>query len=269
MIELSMADKSGGEDQQPPASRGEIAVPAGIRSGDSIEIEGGYQHRALLEGFPVQRFWHHLKTLTIDRVAPPEPHMTLLDLGCGSGVVSSYLAERATFVDAVDANVRAVAYAKRVFGRRNLSFHLARADALPFREGRFDRVYCLEVIEHLYWSQIAALFSDLSRYLKPRGTLFITSPNYRSPWPFLEATMDLLRLAPRMEGSQHVSRPTKRRLDELAPLCGFETVVSGRFAGLGPFASVVSWRLGTAIDRIECRLGCPLGSLVYALWRKR
>lgn len=264
-----MTGKSGGVDRRPPGFRGEVTVQPGIRPGDSIEIEGGYQHRALVAGFPVQRFWHHLKTLTIERVAPPEAHMILLDLGCGSGVVSSYLAERATFVDAVDANMRAVDYAKRVFSRRNLSFHLARADALPFREGRFDRVYCLEFIEHLYWEQIATLFSDLSRHLKPRGTVFITSPDYRSPWPLLEATMDILRLAPRMEGSQHVSRPTKRRLDELAPLCGFETVVSGRFAGLGPFASVVSWRLATAIDQFEYRFGCPLGSLVYALWRKR
>ncbi|MFI5179810.1 MAG: class I SAM-dependent methyltransferase [Thermoanaerobaculia bacterium] len=241
----------------------------GIRTGDTIDIEGAYQHRALTEGFVVQRFWHRLKTVTIERVAPPEPQMRVLDLGCGSGVVSAYLAERSRTVDAVDANLRAIAYARGAFPRENLTFHLARADALPFPEGRFDRVYILEVLEHLYWEQLRTLAAEVHRLLAPAGTVFLTAPNYHSPWPVLEATVDLLRFAPHMEGEQHVSRPTPRRLRELADASGFDTLVQGRFAGLAPFSSIVSWRLAETIDRAETRIGCPLGSLLYALWRKR
>ncbi len=168
----------------------------GVRTGDTIDIDGGYQHRALTEGFAVQRFWHRLKTVTIERIAPPEPGMAVLDLGCGSGVVANWLAERAQSVDAVDANPRAIDYARRTFARPNLSFHLATADALPFPEGRFDRIYVLEFIEHLYWGQLAALFSELRALLAPGGTVFLTTPNYRSPWPLLEGAMDRFGLAP-------------------------------------------------------------------------
>jgi SAM-dependent methyltransferase len=240
----------------------------GVRTGDTIEIDGGYQHRALTRGFVVQRFWHRLKTVTIERVAPPTPEMAVLDLGCGSGVVANWLAERARTVDAADANPRAIEYARRTFVRENLAFHLATADALPFPEGHFDRIYVLEFIEHLYWGQLAALFTGLRALLAPGGTVFLTTPNYRSPWPLLEAAMDRFGLAPHMEGEQHVSHPTPRLLDSLAAASGFEVVRRGRFAGVAPFAAAASWRLAETLDRVEHRLGCPLGSLLYALWRK-
>lgn len=240
----------------------------GVRTGDTIDIDGGYQHRALTEGFAVQRFWHQLKTVTIERVAPPEPGMAVLDLGCGSGVVAAWLAERARSVDAVDANLRAIDYARRTFVHPNLSFHLATADALPFPAGRFDRIYVLEFIEHLYWGQLAALFSGLRTLLAPGGTVFLTTPNYRSPWPLLEGAMDRFGLAPHMEGEQHVSRPTPLLLRSLADESGFTVERQGRFAGAAPFAAAVSWRLAEALDRAEHRLGSPLGSLLYALWRK-
>lgn len=242
--------------------------PKGFRRGDTIDIDGAYQHRALTDGFIVQRFWHHLKTVMIERVAPPEPWMRVLDLGCGSGVVSEWLAARAQTVDAVDANARAVEYARRTFPRGNLTFHLATADTLPFAEGRFDRIYALEFIEHLYWGQVAALFTRLRPLLAPGGTVFLTTPNYRSPWPLLEATMDVLGLAPRMDAEQHVSRPTPRRLRDLAATCGFAVQRQGRFAGAAPFAAAVSWRFAESLDCAEHSLGCPLGSLLYALWRK-
>ena len=240
----------------------------GVRTGDTIEIDGGYQHRALTGGFAVQRFWHRLKTVTIERAAPPEPGMAVLDLGCGSGVVADWLAARTRSVDAVDANPRAIDYARRTFVRPNLCFHLATAEALPFPEGRFDRLYVLEFIEHLYWSQLAALFSGLRTLLTPGGTVFLTTPNYRSPWPLLEGAMDRLGLAPHMEGEQHVSRPTPRLLRSLAGTSGFTVVRQGRFAGAAPFAAAVSWRLAETLDHAENRLGCPLGSLLWALWRK-
>lgn len=241
---------------------------ARVRTGDTIEIDGGYQHRAVTEGVAVQRFWHRLKTVTIARVAPPEPGWVVLDLGCGSGVVADWLAARAGTVDAVDANPRAIDYARRTFVRPNLSFRLATADALPFAPGRFDRIYLLEFIEHLYQDQLAALFARLGTLLAPGGTVFLTTPNYRSPWPLLEGAMDRLGLAPHMEGEQHVSRPTPGLLRSLADSSGFAVVRQGRFAGAAPFLAAISWPLAEALDRAEHRLGSPLGSLLYALWRK-
>lgn len=237
------------------------------RRGDTIEIDGGYQHRAVTEGFVVQRFWHDLKTKTIGRIAPPGAEWEVLDVGCGSGVVASFLARRARTVHAVDANPRAIEFARQAFQAGNLHFHLGLADEIEFRPGQFDAIYCLELVEHLYWDQVIQLLGRLRRFLKPSGVVFLTTPNYHSAWPVLEKAVDLLGLVPELEGEQHVSKATKRRLSELAVRCGFEETASGRFCGLAPFTSVLGWGLATKVDAIEARWGCPFGNLLYALWR--
>jgi ubiquinone/menaquinone biosynthesis C-methylase UbiE len=238
------------------------------RRGDTIDIDGGYQYRALTEGFVVQRFWHRLKQTTIERVAPPGSDWDVLDVGCGSGVVSAFLASRAREVHAVDSNRSAVEFARKTFPLENLHFHLGVADEIEFADEQFDGIYLLELIEHLYWEQVTHLLGRLKRFLKPSGVIFLTTPNYRSAWPVLEEAVDCLGLVPRMDGEQHVSRATKRRLSELASRCGFEEIASGKFSGLAPFVSVVGWRVAEKLDAVEARWGCPFGNLLYALWRK-
>jgi hypothetical protein len=96
----------------------------------------------------------------------------------------------------------------------------------------------------------------------------VTTPNYAGPWPVIEWSMDVLHLAPRMAGDQHVSRFTARRLRAAARKAGLEVVKVGRFCGLAPFVSVLSWKLAMGVDRLEDRLGTPLGNLLYAVLRR-
>lgn len=58
------------------------------RTGDTIAIDGGYQYRALTEGYRVQRFWHYSKTLAIQEFLPPQSTDRIIDVGCGSGVIT-------------------------------------------------------------------------------------------------------------------------------------------------------------------------------------
>jgi len=46
--------------------------------------------------------------------------------------------------------------------------------SLPFDTGFFDAVLCTEVLEHLTWPEEA--IAELSRVLKPNGTLCLTAP---------------------------------------------------------------------------------------------
>lgn len=244
------------------------ATPPPHRSGDTIAIAGDYQARALHEGFVVQRFWHTLKFRLIDRVCPPRPGARVLDIGCGSGVVANYLARTAAHVDALDGNRDAIAYAQSHAVGPNMAFHLAQIDAIPFEDGRFDQIYCMELIEHVYAHQVQALLSRIERLLAPGGELLLTTPNYASLWPVIEWAMDVLRLAPRMKDDQHVSKWTRGRLRAAARGAGFQEVRVGRFSGIAPFASVLSWGLASACDRLETRLGNPLGNVLYGVWRK-
>ena len=235
----------------------------GWRKKDSIEIPGNYQHRALTEGFVVQRFWHARKLDLVRRVAPPVPGGRALDVGCGSGVVASFLAEQGAIVDAVDSNAEAIEFAKRQFAKDDLCFHLAPANELAFPDGSFQRIYCLEVIEHLAADQGVELLRTLRRLLAPNGQILLTTPNDGGLWPVIERMMDALRLAPRMKGEQHVTRYRLRQLRAVAASAGLETQRCGRFCGLAPFASVLSWRLAEWLDRLGWRLGHPFGNLLY------
>ena len=245
--------------------RGQPTSRTAWRDGDPVAIPGDYQHRALSHGMPVQRFWHSRKLDLIRRVAMPRPGLRALDVGCGSGVVANFLAEHGAVVDAVDANEHAIRFAREQFGSANLTFHLGLANAMDFADGTFERIVCMEVVEHLTYGQAEDLVRNLGRLLAPDGELLVTTPNYRSLWPAIERLMDLFHLSPPMQGEQHVTHFTRRRLRAMLARAGLEVRRCGRFCGLAPFASVLSWRVAEWADRGEWRLGSPLGNILYAV----
>lgn len=238
------------------------------RRPEKAEVPGDYQYRALESGFVAQRYFHHLKTVTIQRIAPPDSSMVVLDVGCGSGVVSNYLAQHARFVHAVDSNPQAIEFAQSRFKRENLKFHLSLVEETDFADDMFDMIYCLEFIEHLYWNQAIDLFRSLTRWLKTGGRIFLTTPNYHSPWPFIEKTIDVFKLAPKMSGEQHVSKPTRRKLENLAGSCGLETVVMSRVFGLAVFLSLFGWKFAEKVNDFETITGSLFGSHLCAVLRK-
>jgi len=238
------------------------------RRGDTRPIAGDYQAQALGAGFVVQRFWHTLKFRLIERVCPPRPGTRVLDVGCGSGVIANYLAQRARFVDAVDGNPSAIDFARANAAGDNMAFHLALIDEMPFENDSFDQIYCLEMIEHIHEHQVRALMSRLHALLTDGGELLVTTPNYASPWPVIEWCMDLLHLSPRLKGDQHVSRWTPRRLRAIGREASLVERKVGRFCGTAPFVSVLSWSLALSVDGLETRIANPLGNLVYGVWGK-
>jgi 2-polyprenyl-3-methyl-5-hydroxy-6-metoxy-1,4-benzoquinol methylase len=188
-------------------------------------------------------------------------------VGCGSGVVAEFLAGRAQSVDAVDGNPSAIEFARAATAHTNVRYHLGLVDQMAFSPGTFDQAVCLEVIEHLFEEQILDLFRQFRVLLRPGGELLVTTPNYRSLWPAIERTMDVLRLAPRLQDDQHVTHFTLRRLRHVGLEAGLAEIRVGRFCGMAPFVSVISWKLAGLVDRLETRVASPLGNVLFALWR--
>jgi len=95
------------------------------------------------------------------------PRAKVLDLGCGSGVLSQLLADRATVVG-LDVSQEMLRLAQqRMAGR----VHLVRGSAfqLPFRGGSFDAAVSGFVLRNL--RDLNGAFRELARVLRPGGQI--------------------------------------------------------------------------------------------------
>jgi 2-polyprenyl-3-methyl-5-hydroxy-6-metoxy-1,4-benzoquinol methylase len=220
------------------------------REGDAIHISGDYQARALSSERAAQRFWHEAKFRLIERVAMPGKGDRVLDAGCGSGTISHFLSTYAGDVTGVDSNPSAIRFAREAFKAPNLQFRLGQFDDL--RSGKpFDRIYCIEVIEHLYEHQVADVLGLFHELTNPGGELFLTTPNYRSAWPLIEWLLDKFALVATLQEAQHVTRFTKGKLSEVCERAGWKVRCIGTFNGVSPFIAPISRRLALGMERLE------------------
>lgn len=99
----------------------------------------------------------------------------VLDIACGEGYGSNFLAKNATSVIGVDINDETINHAKNKYIKENLSFIKGSADKIPVADSSIDLAVSFETIEH--HSKHIEMFSELKRVLKPEGLLIISSPD--------------------------------------------------------------------------------------------
>ena len=231
--------------------------PLNRREGDAIHISGDYQARALKSDRAAQRFWHEAKFRLIERIAMPGKHDRVLDAGCGSGTISRFLSLHAGDVVGIDSNPSAISYARDAYKAPNLQFRLGQFDHL-IGDKPFDRVYCIEVIEHLYERQVADVLLLFHKLTNPGGQLFLTTPNYRSAWPLIEWLLDKFNLVAKLDEVQHVTHFTKRKLSAMCECAGWKVCHIGTFNGLAPFVAPISRRLALGLEQVEFLLNRAL-----------
>ena len=240
------------------------------RTGDTTNIPGDYQYRALTQGNPVQRFWHYSKQLAIQRYLPPACGDDVLDVGCGSGVISHFLAKSGASVLGIDGSEAAVAFASQKFSAAKVKFERRLIDDLAGMKRRsFDKIYCLEFVEHIYRNQTRELFQQFRDLLRPGGKVLVTTPNYRSLWPLIEWIMDTARLAPQMSEHQHVEFFNARKLRDAGLECGFGIEDCASMCFLAPWLAPLSWRLAEKMDALESRFPFHMGSILIGVFAKK
>lgn len=103
------------------------------------------------------------------------PRGNALEIGCGLGRGAKLLVEKMGFttVTAFDIEPPLVQRAARKLSARyesSIFFHVADAQDLPFRDGRFDAVVNFGIIHHvLDWKRCIA---EIGRVLRPGGLFF-------------------------------------------------------------------------------------------------
>lgn len=101
----------------------------------------------------------------------------ILDLGCGRGGLTVVMQAHGMDTTALDLRFRNCAVT-RLRGERyglNVPAVTSLGEHLPFAEGSFDAVACLEVLEHVHDPR--ALLGEILRVLKPNGRCVVTVIN--------------------------------------------------------------------------------------------
>ncbi|MEN1726881.1 MAG: bifunctional 2-polyprenyl-6-hydroxyphenol methylase/3-demethylubiquinol 3-O-methyltransferase UbiG [Pseudomonadota bacterium] len=123
----------------------------------------------------------------------------VLDLGCAGGFMSEALEARSAIVTGIDPAEEAIAAARAHANQtgRDITYDIGVGEALPYADGSFDAVVCVDVLEHV--ADLQQTIREISRVLTPNG-LFLFDTINRNPIARLATITvaeDILRLLPR------------------------------------------------------------------------
>ena len=141
----------------------------------------------------------------------------VLNVGCGTGGFNVVALEAGARAVGVDADRAAMAICALKREKTGGQYVRAVAEALPFRDGVFDLVYCFSAIEHV--ASVEDTIGEMARVTRPGGTVYLHTPNawswyeghYKLLWaPFLPQALGRLYL--RLRGRPTAYLRTLRRL---------------------------------------------------------
>ncbi|MDD5590229.1 MAG: class I SAM-dependent methyltransferase, partial [Candidatus Portnoybacteria bacterium] len=117
------------------------------------------------------------RQLALEFLKKQKPGADILDFGCNAGFLVDFLRQRGWQTQGCDKSADAIAFgqAQGITGLR-----VSDTDVLPFPDGQFDAVFCLDVLEHLADDGIA--MAEIKRVLKTGGQALITVPAFKFLW---------------------------------------------------------------------------------------
>lgn len=102
----------------------------------------------------------------------------ILDFGCGSGDITTYLHDLNHEMTALDISHKMLSEAKANFNGRNINCKLySGSGSIELSDAYFDVIISSSVME--YVEDVEYVLKDFNRLLKPGGYLFITVPDMR------------------------------------------------------------------------------------------
>lgn len=141
---------------------------------------------------------HIIRRFNIDPLSsPPLKGLTILDVGCGGGILCEPLTRLGATVTGIDASPKAIESAKQHAKESNLTinYQLATVEELPPQT--FDIVCALEIVEHV--DDANQFIKACASFASKQGLLFVSTLN-QTAQSYLQgiiAAEYILRMVPR------------------------------------------------------------------------
>lgn len=172
-------------------------VSPSVGLGRSTEAEEFYGTSAAYRDrlhLSASRTYAQVARAALWRYMPPQAGPRVLDFGCGTGEFARLLVGMGYHVVGSDISHLFLRDAlERHGGTPYLAF--VQSDPgphLPFRDGAFDAVVAINVVEHV--AEPEKMLRQLARVLRPGGVLVLTFPNLLSPFRPLKRFFSRQRL---------------------------------------------------------------------------
>jgi len=125
------------------------------------------------------RFYRHRRENILD-IVRPRPGEQIIDLGCGIGTVSFFLAEAGCRVIGLDISRTALTLARQIANECSFKppfFVVGSVTALPFKKKLTDKIIAADLTEHLDDSTLYGMLRECRDVLKTAGRLGIYTPS--------------------------------------------------------------------------------------------
>lgn len=183
---------------------------------------------AFLERFQV---WTNL----FDRYITATDH--ILDLGCGSGIFSNYLADKAYTVTGIDGSITMIALCNQKKTAVNVRYVV---QSLPLTDLAHYESQDVVIMSSLleYMDDMPQMISQVRNLLKPNGLFIVSIPNQQSIYRRIERMTFKLLGRPRYV--THIrNRSTETAFNQQLTNLGFSVLEIAYFSSQDPVSTVL------------------------------